>query len=129
MHRDGRAKAALVLVVLGSVLNLVTGAFILLLVYLAIEKLPHVELAHHLGPMSLVVPPVVRAILPLMAVITLAPGVLGLVSAILIMYGRLLAGGLLAIVAALASVPIALGSMLVGFVAMIAGGILALGRS
>jgi hypothetical protein len=62
----------------------------------------------------------------LIALVTLVPGALGLLASMLIRSGHYVAGGLLAIVAAIASLPLFLGVMLAGFLTLLIGGILAI---
>ena len=116
----GRLGAAFILTLVGSSLVLVSGVVVLAL-YLtltgrAVEGvgLPAVALR------------TARGLGVLVALVTVVPGALGLTASALIKLGHPTAGGVLAIVAAIASLPLFLGVLLTGFLTLLIGGILAL---
>lgn len=116
----GRLDTAFVLTLIGSVLVLISG-IVVLVIYVVLAG----------GALGVVHLPVValravRSLGVLIALVTLVPGALGLLASMLIRSGHYVAGGLLAIVAAIASLPLFLGVMLAGFLTLLIGGILAI---
>jgi len=116
----GRLDTAFVLTLIGSVLVLISG-IVMLVIYVVLAG----------GALGVVHLPVValravRSLGVLIALVTLVPGALGLLASMLIRSGHYVAGGLLAIVAAIASLPLFLGVMLAGFLTLLIGGILAI---
>lgn|GEM_PF-3026060 len=116
----GRSDTAFVLTLIGSVLVLISG-IVVLVIYVVLAG----------GALGVVHLPVValravRNLGVLIALVTLVPGALGLLASMLIRSGHYVAGGLLAIVAAIASLPLFLGVMLAGFLTLLIGGILAI---
>ncbi len=123
---DDRVSTAYILTLIGSILTLVTGLFFLLLFSTLTTYVGHGRFGNIF--MSLI-PFMSAALIPLMAFIMLLPGIVGLMASLLIRTGHLLTGGILSIVAALMSIPLILGTLFVGFLTLLIGGVLSLTRS
>lgn len=116
--RERRLTAAFVLTLVGSALVLVSGVVVLVL-YLTLAW-------RGLEPPHLIPVALLRRVGVLVALVTLVPGVLGLLASVLIRLNHPVAGGVLAIVAAVASIPLFLGVLLAGFLTLLIGGVLAI---
>jgi len=119
-----KTKAPFILTLLGSLVTLTLAVIIVALV------LSSTLIASSMHPTTTWRWPM----LPLLATsvllyIMLTPGILGLVASYLIKSHHLLVGGILSIVAAVASLPVFLGAFLIGFLMLFIGGVLALTRA
>lgn len=123
---DNRVKVAYILTLMGSTLTLVAGLFFLILFSTFTAYVGHERLGNALMPL---IPFISTALMPLMVFIMLLPGIIGFTASFLIRANHLLTGGILSIVAALISIPLILGTLFVGFLTLLIGGVLALTHS